>query len=145
MSGLAVLASSCSLFHKGIDTSKDISLKIATSPCFGTCAVYEMKVENGIASYYGVKYPKTEDTLQVVLSNNELDSIQYIFNSNLYWDLADSYDNQFVSDLPSVQINYREKDLKKSVLARADFPDNLTNILKYIERMRIRTFEELKR
>lgn len=143
MSSIAILAASCSLFQKGIDTSKEISLNISTSPCFGSCAVYEMKVENGLASYYGIKYPKTGDTLQVVLSNMEMDSIQYVFSNNMYWDLAETYDNPLISDLPSVFIQYQEKDRKKEVLARADLPESLTNILKYIERMRLRTFEEL--
>lgn len=145
MSGLAIMTASCSLFQKGIDTSGEMSLSITTSPCFGSCAVYEMNIEDGVASYYGIKYPKTADTLQAVLSNSELDSIHYIFSSNMYWDLAESYDNPLISDLPSVSINYQEKDREKIVLARADFPNNLTNILEYIERMRLRTFEELNK
>lgn len=141
--GLAFLAASCSLFKPKPQSVKEISLEVRTSPCFGSCAVYEMRVENGMASYIGLRYPKRNDTLTIKLPSSELDSILYIFNQNSYWDLAEIYDNPNISDLPSTRLKFREDGKEKSVLVRADIPDNLINILRYIERFRKRTFQEL--
>ncbi len=141
---LSVAATSCSLSNKAISSSEEISLRVRTSACFGTCPVYELKVENGLASYYGLKYPRTNDTLQVVISEIELDSIVYIFDTHKFWELEAEYDNPQISDLPSVNIELSHGKQKNRVEARAQIPNNLRNILEYIERMRLRTFAELK-
>lgn len=143
LSLLLLTASSCSLLQK-TSLKEKISLTVRTSPCFGACPVYELRLENGLASYYGLKYPRTQDTLRTILSNSELDSIEYIFESHNYWDFENEYDNPNVSDLPSIFINYRSGEQQKALEARANIPDELIAILEYLERMRLRTFEELK-
>tara|TARA_R110002072_G_scaffold184135_3_gene340535 strand:+ start:1746 stop:2204 length:459 start_codon:yes stop_codon:yes gene_type:complete len=144
ISSLALFAASCSLFQKSLDHHADLKLHIKTSPCYGTCAVYDLTIENGVAKYYGIKHPKTKDSLEVVLPQFELDSIYLVFNQNNVWELDSSYDNPLLSDLPSVSIEYSEKDKMKKIYARDNIPQNLIKIINYIDRMRLRTFEELQ-
>ena len=130
-----------------IDRNATFILKIQTSPCFGRCPFYELKVigEDGTAIYNARRYPNTNGAVTKILPRLELDSIEMFLNTNKFWDLESEYDNPNVTDLPSTTITFTKGDRTKSVKGRHDVPEDFKRITAFIERLRLRNFGEFEK
>ena len=61
--------------------STEFTFEVSTTPCFGTCPVYDLTIkESGLAVYNGKKFPETKGELFKNLPDQEMDSLRDIHN-----------------------------------------------------------------
>lgn len=139
---LLILASSCAsneAYLKG--GGNEFTLEVSTTPCFGSCPVYDLTIkESGLAVYNGKHFPETGEIFKP-LPMREVDSLRKVFAGNNFFELDSVYDNPNVTDLPSMKIHLSlGNGAEKTVLSRYEQPQNLKNITAFIERLRQRNF-----
>jgi hypothetical protein len=96
--------------------------------CFGTCPVFEFKIyENGYATYTGNANVEN-------IGNFKAENVQVLRDSILnaaedigFIMLLDSYDNQFITDLPATTYSLKVDDRQKVVVCRFSCPERLVD------------------
>lgn len=118
------------------------TLEVHTTPCFGTCPVYDLTVkESGLAVYNGRHFPDTGGEIFKKLPMSEVDSIRYVLSRNNFFELDSLYDDPMVMDLPSRAISLTlGNGTQKVVTGRYDQPQEFKNIAAFLERLRQRNF-----
>jgi hypothetical protein len=103
--------------------------------CFGTCPVFDFKIyENGRATYTGtanvanVGNYAAENVL--VLRDSILNAAENIG----FIMLLDSYDNQFITDLPATTYSLKVDDRQKVVVCRFSCPEQLIDFGNQVQR-----------
>jgi hypothetical protein len=94
--------------------------------CFGTCPVFEFKLyENGYATYSGTANVENIGTFQAKNTQALRDSILSAAENIGFIMLLDSYDNQFITDLPATNYSLKVEDREKVVVCRFGCPESL--------------------
>lgn len=94
--------------------------------CFGTCPVFEFKIyENGHATYTGTANVENIGNFKAENVQDLRDSILAAAENIGFTMLLDSYDNQFITDLPATSYTLKVDDREKVVLCRFECPKHL--------------------
>lgn len=94
--------------------------------CFGTCPVFEFKIfEDGTALYTGTANVANIGTFKAQNTQTLRDSILSAADNIGFVMLLDSYDNQFITDLPATNYTLKVDDRQKVVVCRFECPKSL--------------------
>lgn len=96
--------------------------------CFGTCPVFEFKLfDDGTAFYTGTANVTNIGTFQAQNTQALRDSILSAAENIGFIMLLDSYDNQFITDLPATSYTLKVDDRQKVVVCRFECPKSLVD------------------
>ncbi len=98
-------------------------LSYETTPCFGRCPVYKIKIfKSGFAIYEGLNFAEKMGSYAYTFSEKEIDEILEMANEVDYRELEDVYDDPRISDLPSTQSEISFGANSKKLKTRANIP-----------------------
>jgi hypothetical protein len=110
------------------DTALPI-IEIKTTPCFGACAVYEMKIfSDGKATLIAKQHLNKEGNFTRTLTKTELKVAKKLFEDAKFFTLQDAYDSENITDLPVAYLIYRHKGQSKTVKNRYGAPETVKAI-----------------
>lgn len=105
-------------------------------PCFGRCPVYKIRIyESGYTTYDGVNFVDHIGYYKTRISQSEIAQIYTLIASSNFFELEDEYDNENISDLPSMIFRAKAMGQDKRIVARYEFPDALKDLAKDIDQM----------
>ena len=122
--------------------SASFKLNIESTPCFGTCPVYTMSIdETSEVSYNGKRFVPVEGVVSKTIPQWEVDSLKQVLLSNNFFELDTLYDAN-VTDVPSFILDFEagNSDYNHKVTGRFDYPEKFSKIKAFLERLRKRNF-----
>lgn len=112
-----------------------IFLQYSRTPCFGMCPVFELTVyQNGKAVYHGKNFTDRIGVYQSQWSETALQRIQFIADSIGYFGFDEKYDNDHVTDLPSIHTSILHGGQLKTVSNRYKGPRELHILYKALDK-----------
>lgn len=117
-----------------------IKNKIITEPiiefkktvCLGACPVYSVKIyDNGYISYIGESHVPIIGQKSGYINKEDLDRIIIKADAIDFFNLDNTYDGN-VTDLPSTFITINLNGKKKTVHARYEYPDQLSDLMSLV-------------
>ena len=134
---LAALAISCgsSKGSKGYKYAADDIIEMTKGPCFGTCPVYEFRIDGlGNATFKGTNFVTKEGEHSKQFSAAETNAIFDEFKTADFWSLEDEYTAP-VTDLPTTWLSFYFMDRNKKIMCYYDMPVRLVNLIELVEAM----------
>ena len=129
-----LLISGCGSSKKALQAPKDFALTIQRTACFGTCPIFVLTVNHkGIVDYKGERFVQYIGHYRKHLEPAKFKFIVEKMQNSKFNEMNDNYDNEGISDLPSVIITYTSGGKTKTVLCRYDCPKEFSTLLQDIE------------
>ena len=106
-------------------------IEFEQTPCFGSCAVFQLKIfNNRRVTLHAIKYMKEgEGNLVSRLKRKKYKNLIKFFNENEFFKLKDEYTSR-VTDLPTRYITINYEGQSKRILDYTDAPTQLKEIEK---------------
>jgi len=134
MIGFLLTIISCKSAKSSFKAPDDFAVQIERTACFGTCPIFVMNINNkGDVDYNGVKFVKNEGQFAKKLPNATFKTIVEQVQNSKVWELKESYDNQGISDLPSLVFSCTLGGKQKKILCRYGCPAEITTLVRSIE------------
>jgi Domain of unknown function (DUF6438) len=109
--------------------SDSLFCRYERTPCFGRCPVFELKIyRSGYAVYEGRNFVDLIGFYHTTFSATSLQKISGTAEAIKYFSLKDSYDNPYVTDLPTITTEIHTETHDKSVTARYQSPAELQTL-----------------
>jgi predicted nucleic acid-binding Zn finger protein len=132
--GVFVAVTSCKSAKYSFKAPNDFAVQIERTACFGTCPIFVMNINNkGEVDYKGIKFVKNEGHFTKRLPDATFKAIVEQVQNSKIWELNDSYDNQGISDLPSLIFSATSAGKQKKILCRYGCPAEITTLVRSIE------------
>lgn len=136
LSAVALLAGCATGKIKTADNIQKVAL--STTPCFGTCPVFDMKIEaNGHAEYEAKRFNPVTGKFTAVIRKEQMDSLFVLIDKAKLLTLPDEYTQQ-VTDMPTYRFSVQYKDGKNKWIS--DYgpmgPEALQHVYKFIFSLR---------
>lgn len=104
-------------------------IRYEKTPCFGTCPQFTMTVRSdGFAFYQGKRFVEMEGSWRSEWSQKQIEEVLLKAQEIGFSGMEASYDNRFVTDLPSTTTVLTLDGEPKSVLNRYDGPKELAQL-----------------
>ena len=107
--------------------------------CYGWCPVYRVEIyRDGTLAYHGEHFVKTRGDATGHVTPAQLAALDQLFASAHYFDLADRYDEDDVTDAPTATTSYRLGDKQKSIhhyYGDRNAPEDLAKVEDGIDRI----------
>lgn len=114
----------------------DTFLFYKRTPCFGMCAIFSMTVyANGDTEYSGKNFTNLIGDYRTKLDKTTLQNILKKAEDIDYFRMADVYDNQGVTDLPSIYTAIKKDNKLKWVKNRYNGPRELKALYEYLDKV----------
>ena len=108
-----------------------LRIRYNSSACYGKCPVFEFIVfGNGQVVLDSKSDFKLIGTYQGKISKDQVYKLVEQFDQSGYWDMADSYDNAQISDLPTYTFEYFKFPKTKEIKMRFNAPKQLSELRK---------------
>jgi len=112
----------------------DLLFSMKRGYCFGACPVFELRLyENGSATYSGTANVSRIGNYSAVFTSALRDSILNATENIDFVMLLDSYDNQFITDLPATNYTLSVDDRQKNIVCRFGCPESLIEFGQKVE------------
>lgn len=99
------------------------------TPCFGTCPIFNFKVyEGGLAMYEGKNFVDMIGNYEAQVSKEQIAEIVAVAKSIGFFEMKEVYDNDGVTDLPSVYVSVASDKGLKQVKSRYQGPKELKTL-----------------
>ncbi len=135
MEGVGFRASSLS----NVQMSNDFYLEIERTPCFGSCPIYKIKIDStGTLYWNGKRYTSKIGNWKRTLSGSEQMELHSRMKQIRLSQFQSRYDSPEITDLPSVNIRWREHGKMKHITDRSGAPEALHKFEKYVESLAIK-------
>ncbi|MCS7296665.1 MAG: DUF6438 domain-containing protein [Bacteroidia bacterium] len=118
----------CSEGRKKVPSSArdTIEIFIARTACYGRCPIDEVELTaDGTVRYYGKRFVPRLGRYTRQLSEKELEEIRHLLIQSQFESYQEEYDNPYVTDLPSLILQYRIGSTSKRILCRMGCPPEL--------------------
>ncbi|MCS6904980.1 MAG: DUF6438 domain-containing protein [Bacteroidia bacterium] len=135
--GLLLIIVSCttSRSSKGKEENKPW-LTIEKTSCYGSCPQYHLAIyPNRVVIYKGRRFVKNIGTFEKKLSKAKISQIQQQIIDYAFFEFEEVYDNEGISDLPSVILYCRLNGKEKKVKARMNVPPTFLQLVNRIENL----------
>ncbi|MGB0177466.1 MAG: DUF6438 domain-containing protein [Owenweeksia sp.] len=121
----------------------EFTFEVSTSPCFGSCPVYDMSIkESGLAVFNGKKFPDTKGDIFKSLPDEEMDSLRSVLAGSGLFEMDSVYDDPNITDLPGTTLTLTlGNGSSKTVRGRYNTPESFDEIKAFVERLRKRNFQ----
>lgn len=135
-SAMALLAGCATGKMKNTGNIEKVAL--STTPCFGTCPVFDMEIEgNGHARYEAKRFNPVQGKYTGVIRKEQMDSLIVLIDKAKLLSLPDEYTQQ-VTDMPTYRLFVHFKDGKSKWIS--DYgpmgPEALKDVYKFIFSLR---------
>jgi hypothetical protein len=132
---LLLLVSYCQNFRKKASQPQSPPwLTLEKTGCYGSCPQYKLAVySNGIVLYQGRKFVKNLGVFEKRLSKTAIQEIKRLIAQSSFFTYEDVYDNEGISDLPSVILYCALEGKEKKVIARINVPPEFPQLVAKIE------------
>ena len=118
---------------KGFLYSANDVIEISKGACFGTCPVYDFKIDGlGKATFKGKAFVKREGDFVKQFSAEETNAIFDSFKRADFWSFENEY-TAAVTDLPTVWLSFYFMERSKKIRCYYDVPVKLVNLGKEVE------------
>ncbi len=134
----ALLVAMPFLFTSCISKSKDVKkVKVLTyqkTQCYGSCPVYSITFysNNSVLVYPLSNFVVSEESIGKLKKGTIENLLNYAERTN-FWSLKNEYNDELVSDLPSIFITIYNNDQNKKIKVRTNPPPELKELLLEIE------------
>lgn len=117
-------------------TQDSLLFQFERRPCYGRCPVYKIMIfESGYTTYQGVNFVDYMGYYFSRISQAEVASIYSKIAAVDFFSLEDKYDNENITDLPSMIFRANAMGQDKRIIARYEVPEALINLGKEIDAM----------
>jgi hypothetical protein len=117
-------------------TQDSLLFQFERRPCFGRCPVYKIMIfESGYTTYQGVNFVDYMGYYYSRIPQVEVAGIYAKIAEVDFFSLEDKYDNENITDLPSMIFRANAMGQDKRIIARYEVPDVLINLGKDIDAM----------
>ncbi len=103
---------------------------LARGACFGFCPIYKVAVHtDGTVKYEGERFVKLTGPHTGTIGAEQVKALRDLFERSGYQQLQDAYEQQTITDLPTVVTSYTKDGQTKTVrhyLGDRNAPDSLT-------------------
>lgn len=114
--------------------SKDVFLRFERTACFGKCPSYVLVIQkDGKASYEGIEWVVNKGKFNAIIEAEVLKRIREKAEEIGFFSMADSYDNKYVTDLPSVITTLKTRNGFKTIVNRYQGPETLRAFERFID------------
>lgn len=111
-----------------------VFLTYSRTPCFGMCPVFELTLhKSGKAVYQGKNFTDRIGLYQSQWPDAALQRIQFLADSIGYFGFDEKYDNDHVTDLPSIYTSILHNGMLKSVANRYKGPRQIQVLYKELD------------
>ncbi len=111
-------------------------LQFERRPCFGRCPIYKIKVyQSGYTTYDGVNFVDNMGYYKTRLPQTDIAKIYTMIAESRFFQLEDEYDNENITDLPSMIFRANAMGRDKRIIARYNIPEELNNLSKQIDEL----------
>lgn len=132
--GILLAFSACKSAKTSFKAPEDFAVQVERTACFGTCPIFVMNINNkGEVDYKGVKFVKNEGHFTKKLPTATFKMLVEQVQNSKVWEQKDSYDNQGISDLPSLVFSCTLGGKQKKILCRYGCPAEITTLVRNIE------------
>ncbi len=112
----------------------DFSLSLERTACYGRCPTYKLSVDaKGYVIYEGKRFVENVGAFHKKITKDQVRALIHALESADFWSMKDSYDEDGVTDLPSVITYCRHKGLEKRVINRTGAPKAMDELEKQID------------
>ncbi|MCB0397661.1 MAG: hypothetical protein KDD36_13485 [Flavobacteriales bacterium] len=119
---------------KMVEDEDSLFASISRSPCFGRCPEYDLRIyRSGYTIYDAKRFTDTVGVFYTILPREKLDKIKEYANEIGYFEMEDSYDNQYVTDIPGVDTRCHFDGKDKSIHNRYQGPRELSSFEKFLD------------
>lgn len=141
---LIAFSLACSNSKKAVEesSSKEVVTEVSTALtfertlCFGACPAFKITVmSDGSCAYEGYKFVDMVGKYKATISQEKLSEIQQEAANIDFFNLRDTYDNQAITDIPSVIIAISGENGMKQIVDRAEAPEELKRFEKYLDQV----------
>lgn len=109
--------------------SAEVFATYERTPCFGMCAIFKLTIyTDGSAEYVGKNFVNLIGEYQTAVSRVQMERISAMAESIKYFSMKDEYNNEKVTDLPSVITEIRGDKGLKRVRNRQGGPSELKQL-----------------
>lgn len=119
-------------------SSSQDSLLIAYSRthCFGMCPVFDCLIyESGYALYRGINFVDFIGYYHTQFDRTALQKILHVAEEIGYFGMEDEYNNQYITDLPSIITTIRTDNGFKRILNRYEGPSMLAKLYSELDQL----------
>lgn len=121
--------------NRQVSDSKEIFLSMERTPCLGTCPHYKFTIfDNKEVLYEGRNFIEPKDTLTFILNDSVFSLIQQKVNVLKIFELADTYHNPPMLDVPGVILYYKKGEKTKTIQDITGAPEQLKAFEKFLDR-----------
>ncbi|MEM6261785.1 MAG: DUF6438 domain-containing protein [Bacteroidota bacterium] len=137
--GLCFLAAGCKSSSperaiKKTVVAEDFLLEHRRTPCFGTCPFFTVTVDaSGKVVYTGEMHVEKIGTYTKMIPESDVKRLVYTLKEGNFFELENEYDNERITDLPSVITKCRQNGTVKEVTNRYGAPDSVVALQQKIE------------
>jgi hypothetical protein len=143
---LSVFVSACSPRSTPTKSAKvpaDFLFELERTACYGRCPTFKLRLDaKGVLAWEGIRFVKTVGKTERQLTPEELTQVYKLVTALKLTQYQDRYDDQKITDLPSIIIAVTEGGKRKRVEGRYGTPEALTKGISDIEQLLIA--DELK-
>lgn len=118
------------------EKAKMVLISLSKSVCFGECPSFDFTVyANGTAIYHGKKFVKRKGKYKAIISAAKINQLLNEASDAEFFSLKDKYDNEYITDLPTVTtfLNYGGKE--KKVICRYECDKRIEKVNIMIENL----------
>lgn len=88
---------------RALKGNKPFVISLERTPCFGTCPVYKVSIHSdGKIEYSGKDFSNPKGEYETYIPLTDVEVLRKAIIEANFVNLADTYDNMYISDLPSV-------------------------------------------
>lgn len=114
---------------------EDLSISMAKGACFGSCPVYDIKVDHtGKAIYNGERFTSKVGKHSLQLTKAEFESLVTAFEAADLSKYKDMYESE-IADLPTIKIGYTNNGKSKSVKGKHERPEKIKDLQALLEKI----------
>ena len=122
--------------NKQIDFPDNAIAGIQRTACFGKCPIYKLRVyDNGTAELHAENWLDKEGDFIATVDQERFEKLMQKAEEIGYFGLANVYDSESVTDLPSTITTMRREDELKQVVNRYQGPEKLDKFEKYFDEL----------
>jgi hypothetical protein len=117
-------------------TEDSLLFQFERRPCFGRCPIYKIMIfESGYTTYQGVNFVDYMGYYYTRIPQTDVAKIYTRIAELDFFSLEDTYDNENITDIPSMIFRANAMGQDKRIIARYGVPESLIDLGKEIDAM----------
>ncbi|MCE3007478.1 MAG: DUF6438 domain-containing protein [Bacteroidetes bacterium] len=130
----ALLSMGCRETQKSATIPPDFQLTVQRTACYGSCPVYTLSIDHsGKARYDGLAYTRLAGKWEKNLTNEQMNRLVQLMKEANFFSYEAEYNDEMISDLPSIIVLYTAYGETHKVLFRYGGPVSFLKLVQELE------------